>query len=109
MIFYVMTAFFTTLFHANLFCMQQETATLPTDLIPTISLHLDLCAMSRLLSTCHAYAHLKGLPQYILNKADQVTKEDLLKIQFGVNRFLHNNPIFCKQCTAEEHTKMLMH
>src|SRR5437762_2935906 len=92
-----------------------------TDMIPLIVSHsLDLYSVSAFLRTCKTYYNIYNaeISYKITIDICIKTKEDIEKnktiikeykknldnIEFGIDRFLQKNPLFCKNFDLNEHT-----
>jgi ankyrin repeat protein len=116
-----------TLLYTHYTQCAEEEYTLPcvTDMIPIVSCSLDLCAVSRLLRTCKTYHDIYNaeISYKITIDVCIKTKEDIEKykstikehkknldnIEFGIDRFLQQNPLFCKNFDLDDHTNALIH
>lgn len=83
----------------------------PQDITRAIVKHLDFNSAVNFIHTCttHYNVYYKGLPAHIAQNYDQITEKELRKVQFGVNRLLYENPIFCTNETKDEHLYALIH
>jgi len=69
-----------------------------------------LSSIGRLLSTCKTiYYSYQGLPEYLCKKPGIITQATLQPIQWGVDRFLQQNPDFCNQLEPHNYTTALVH
>src|SRR5882724_2509312 len=104
------------LFTSSLMCMDKDKSLKPyippilRDVVPYIANNLNLAAVSYLLRTCKTYNNIYiGLPESWSHHLCDITKDDVNKVQFGMNKFLQNNPNFCKTLSPDEHLNSLIH